>query len=109
MTDAKRTTPVLVERAKGFDLSTERTDLRVVRRLLADADNELWVLFDDFPVKLPNTEPAVIDWHGIFHRITYKIENIHRVSTVIRLLDKNLDPEFVVSDSLFAKSTSNGS
>ncbi|MCA8985815.1 MAG: hypothetical protein R3C12_12850 [Planctomycetaceae bacterium] len=87
MANAKGLALVLVECLKRLDLSTKRTDLRVVTRLLANADDELWIFLDDFPVKLPDTEPAVIDWYGIFHRITDKVDNIDRVPAVIGFLD----------------------
>jgi hypothetical protein len=63
---------------------------------LTDTDKNFGIVLYYFPVHPPNTKPTIININGFFDCITDEINKVNCVKSVIRLLNKNIDPNFIL-------------
>ena len=64
--------------------------------LLADADEDLRIGFNDFPIEAAQTEPPVINAKGVFGGIADHVDYVDRIATSVGFLDVDVNPDLAL-------------
>ncbi len=82
-----------------LDLPAVRAYLAVKIRFLTDADEELGLVSDDFPVQRANAVPAIIQAGGILDGVAHQIDDVDSIAAMVGFLNQQVDPQLVVRDA----------
>jgi len=67
----------------------------VPKVFLTYSNNYSRIFLYDLPINAPHRKPAIIYANGFLYPISNKIEDIYCITSVIRLLNKNIQPHLI--------------
>jgi len=95
------------ETMEWLDLPAVTTDLAIDVGRLAKTDEHHRFYLHDLPIELTNAKPPIVDAESAFYPVTNDFKKIDGVAFVVVLLNKEIDPNFVVCDALVLSDVAN--